>query len=161
EEVVGGEEAGDDRGGAGAEPPRQRDLAAQPEGDAIGWMQGLESAHDQVVAPGRDPQPTGVGRELARPLDLQLEEERDGSRKHVVARPQIGRGSGNADQPPPRRHAKTARSTALRSFSQLITAGAFESAVSGSLRPWPVRTQTTDSGGAAPSTVGKPWARSP
>src|SRR5215218_2134017 len=55
----------------------------------------------------------------------------------------------------------TARSTALRSFSQLITEGALERAVSGSLRPWPVRTQTTVSGLGAPSTVGRPWARRP
>ena len=48
-----------------------------------------------------------------------------------------------------------------RSLSQLITAGALPSAVSGSLRPWPVRTQTTDSGFAAPSTVGRPWASRP
>ena len=60
EEVVGGEEAGDDRRGAGAEPARQRDLAAQPEGDAVGGMQGLEGAHDQVVAPGRDVEPAGI-----------------------------------------------------------------------------------------------------
>ena len=53
EEVVGGEEAGDDRRRAGAEAAGQRDLAAQPEGDPVGGMQALEGPHDQVVAPGR------------------------------------------------------------------------------------------------------------
>ena len=33
--------------------------------------------------------------------------------------------------------------------------------MSGSLSPWPVRTQTTDWGGAEPSTTGSPWASRP
>ena len=39
--------------------------------------------------------------------------------------------------------------------------GALPSAVSGSLRPWPVRTQTTVSGAASPSATGRPCARIP
>ena len=148
EEVVGGEEPGDDRRGAGAEPARQRDLAAQPEGDPVGRVQALEGADDEVVAPGRDLEPAGVERELAGLLHLQLEVQRDRRRHRVVAGAEVGRGGGNADESVARGHqSKTARSTALRSLSQLITAGALPRAVSGSLRPWPVRTQTTDSGG--------------
>ena len=52
-------------------------------------------------------------------------------------------------------HSRTAFSTAAMSGSQGTTAPAWESAVCGSLRPWPVSTQTTRS---APST---PWASSP
>ena len=71
----------------------------------------------------------------------------DRRRHHVVARPEVGRGGGDADESAAAGHtSKTARSTALRSFSQLTTAGALPSAVSGSLRPWPVSTQTTDLG---------------
>jgi hypothetical protein len=60
EEVVGGEEPGDDRGGAGTEPTRQRNLTAQAEGDAVGRVQALEGADDEVVAPGRDVEPARV-----------------------------------------------------------------------------------------------------
>ena len=58
-EMVGGEEAGDDRRRARAEAARQRDLAAQPEGDPVGRAQALEGADDQVVAAGRQPAPPG------------------------------------------------------------------------------------------------------
>ena len=47
------------------------------------------------------------------------------------------------------------------SFSQPITGGAVLSAVSGSLRPWPVSTQTTVRGLSLPGAAGKPWARMP
>ncbi len=56
---------------------------------------------------------------------------------------------------------KTAFSTTLMSLTQLITGGALPSAVSGSLRPCPVRTQTTVSGLSIPSTTGRPWLRMP
>ena len=147
EEVVGGEEPGDDRRGAGAEAARERDLAAQPEGDAVGGVQALEGPHDEVVAPGRNLEPAGVERELAGLLHLQLQVQRHRRRHRVVAGAEVGRGGGDADESVASGQSKTARSTALRSLSQLITAGALPSAVSGSLRPWPVRTQTTDSGG--------------
>ena len=104
EEVVGGAEAGDDRRGAGAEPAGQRDLAAQAEGDAVGGMQALEGAHDQVVAAGRDIEAARVEGELAGLLDLQLEIERERRSHHVIARPEIGRGGGNADQSMAARH---------------------------------------------------------
>src|SRR5262249_39792207 len=136
-------------------------LAAQPKGDPVGGSQALEGAHDQVGPVGRHVEPAGVEGELARLFDLELEEERHGRRQHVVTRPEVGRGGRHAHEAVPRGHSNTARSTAPRWFSQLITAGALESAVSGSLRPWPVRTQTTDSGSGAPSTVGSPWASSP
>src|SRR4051794_19053282 len=110
-------------------------------------MQALEGAHDQVVAASGYGELAWVERELPRLLDLQLEEERGRRGEHVVAGPEVGRGGRGADEPMPHGQANTARSTAARSFSQLSTAGALERAVSGSLRPWPVSTQTTDSGG--------------
>ena len=67
EEVVGGEEAGDDRRGARAEAAGQRDLAAHAEGDRVGGAQALEGADDQVVAVGAHVGATRVEGELARP----------------------------------------------------------------------------------------------
>ena len=62
------------------------------------------------------------------------------------------------------RQERVSRKTAAQpaqSASQPITAGALPSAVSGSLSPWPVSTQTTVSGAAPPSATGSPWARIP
>src|SRR5215217_7771345 len=160
--MVSSEEPGDDRRGARAEASGEGDLAAHAEGDAVCGTQALEGTDDQVFPADGELRLFDVERELARLLDLELEPEGDRRRHHVVARPQVRRGGGDADQSAPRGHsANTARSTALRSFSQLTTGGAFESAVSGSLRPWPVSTQTTLSGTSAPSTTGSPWARRP
>lgn len=66
----------------------------------------------------------------------------------TVAIPRTGRR--------PVAQSKTIRSTAASSGSQPITGGALPSAVSGSLRPCPVRTQTTVSGSGSPAATGSP-----
>src|SRR5205823_519855 len=74
-------------------------------------------------------------------LDLRVQAERGG--EDVEPRTQVRRGRGHADEAPALHQIKTARSTAAMSGSHGTTAPASPSAVSGSLRPWPVSTQTT------------------
>ena len=64
-------------------------------------------------------------------------------------------------QAPTTAQSKTARSTAPTSASQPITPGALPSAVSGSLRPWPVSTQTTDVGRLAALRRRQPVSQDP
>jgi hypothetical protein len=103
-EVVCGGETGDDRGGARAEPPRNRNLAADAEADAVGGMQGLEGAYDEVVPPGRDVDPLRLDRELTRLGDLELELHGDRGRHDVIARTEIGRARRDPNQAPPLGH---------------------------------------------------------
>ena len=53
EQVVGGDQAGDDRRRARAEPAGERDLAADLEAQPVGRVQALERAHAEVRAVGR------------------------------------------------------------------------------------------------------------
>ena len=93
-EMVGGEQPGDDRRGAGAEARGERDLAADPKADVAGGAQVLEGAHAEVVAVKGDVEVLGLDREGAGLLHLELEVHGEGRREHVVARPQVGRGGG-------------------------------------------------------------------
>src|ERR671918_803691 len=67
-EVVGGEQAGHNRGGARAEARSKRDLAPDPEGDPVGGPERLERAHTEVGAIHRHVEPRGLDREGSRLL---------------------------------------------------------------------------------------------
>ena len=100
EHVVGGEQPGDDRGGARAEAAGQRDLRGDRE---------LERRRPGAGA--RTPAPRGSSRSrgtsssvwIAKApglLDLDLELQRQGRRQHVEARPEVGRRGGHANESP-------------------------------------------------------------
>ena len=108
-EVVGGEQPGDDRRGGGPEPARERDLAAQPEGDVVGGMEALEGADEQVVATGADVEPAGVERVGALLDHLQLELERQRRAEDVVAGPEVGGRRRDSDDPAAPAHQITTR----------------------------------------------------
>ena len=90
-EMVGGEQAGDDRRGARAQAGGQRDLALDPERDPVGGPQRLEGAHAEIGAVERNVQPLRLDRERADLLDLELEVHGERGRQHVIARAEIGR----------------------------------------------------------------------
>src|SRR5436305_11694879 len=106
-------------------------------------MKALKRTDDQVrTVTGK--LELGVDSEVAGLAHLELEMKRQRCCQHVKARAEIPRGGGDArDAASTERHSSTARSSADSSGSHGITAGAWESAVSGSFSPWPVRTQTT------------------
>src|ERR1039458_9383764 len=143
EQVIGGHQTRDDRGGTGTQAAAQRDLRRDPELKAVGRMQRLERAHDQIAAVERHIQRADHS-EGTRLHHLQLQVQREGGRQHVEAGTQVRRGGRYAHQPPaPERHPRTARSIAPSSGSDGTTPPAWASAVWGSLRQWPVSTQAT------------------
>ena len=133
---------GDERRRARAQPAGQRDVRADPEREAVRRMQARERAHARlrrsraIVQVGLDGEAPGLHH-----LELEVQRQRRGER--VEARPEVGRGAparGRRDvdlsraRPARRRRARGSHGT---------TAPAWASAVCGSLRPWPVSTQTT------------------
>ena len=90
-EMVGGQQAGDDCGGARAEAGGQGDLALDPERDPVGGPQHLEGAHAEIGAVEGNIQPFRLDRERADLLDLELEVHGERGRQHVISRPEIGR----------------------------------------------------------------------
>ncbi len=71
EQVVGGEQAGDDRRGARAEAAGERDVRADAESEVVGGVQALEGAHAEVVLVPRDVQ-VGLDGKAAGLCHLQL-----------------------------------------------------------------------------------------
>ena len=98
EQMVRGEQAGDDCRRAGAEAAGERDLTRDPEGEPVGGMQALERPHAEVAAVARDvalhldPELAGLG-------DLELEEERERGGQHVVPRAEVRRRRRHPDDP--------------------------------------------------------------
>ena len=149
--MIGGQQSGDDRRGAGPQSPAVRDLRTDPELEAVGWVQALERPHDQVVAVNPNIE-LGLHGKRACLHNLKLEVQGQRGRQHVEARPEVRGRGGDADQAPAREraHPSTARSSAGSSASHGTTAPACPSAVCGSLSPWPVSTQTTRRASPAP-----------
>ena len=150
EHVRGRQHARRVRRGAGAQPARQRDRRADPEGEVVGRMQPREAAHAEVAAVARDVE-LGLDGEAAGldHLELDVQRERRGERVEARARGSPtrrarGRAGGAAGHP------STASSTAARFGSQGTTPPAWSSAVSGSLSPWPVSTQAMRAAPSAP-----------
>src|SRR5271170_1917583 len=121
-------------------------------------MQPLERPDHKIVAAGRDRQ-VDVDRERAGLDHLELEVQRERGAEYIEARPEVrgrGRHAHHAPASQAGCHSSTARSIALSSGSQATTEPAWSSAVSGSLRPWPVSTHTTR---RTPSPA--PWTSKP
>ena len=97
EEVVGGDEAGDDRRRARAQPAVERDVRADAEGEAVGAVQALERAHEQVRAVARHVE-VGLDGERPRLLHLDLEVDRQRRAEGVEPGPEVGRRGGDADE---------------------------------------------------------------
>ena len=96
EHVIGRHQARDDRRRARAEAARERDLRADPEGEAVGRVQPLEGAHAEVLAPCA--RPAGRSRRRTRPSPRPRARAcSDERRRHAVeARAQVRRGRRHA-----------------------------------------------------------------
>ena len=103
-QVVGRQQAGQDRRRARSQPAGKRDLAADLEAQAVGRVERLERPHAEVRAVGGDGIAPGVDHELALLGNLQLEVQGQGRGEDVEAGAQVRRGSGDADQPAALRH---------------------------------------------------------
>jgi len=151
EHVGGRDEPGDVGRGAGPEPAGERHLRADAKREAVGRVQPREPADAEVAPVARDVELRLDG-EAAGLGDLELDVQRERRGEDVEARPEVRRRGGHAHEPaavhqePPR----TASSTAARFGSQAMTPPALSSAVCGSFRPWPVRTQATRRAPSAP-----------
>ena len=122
EQVVGREQARDDAGGARPQAAAERDRRADPELEAVGGLQPLESADDRLSRSRR------ICRSVSRPRSApvsststsRMQAERGG--QHVEARTEVRRRSRHPDpSAPTAAHRRTARSIALSSGSQGIT----------------------------------------
>src|SRR5581483_725650 len=136
---------------------------ADPELEPVRGREPLKRAHDKVRAIARELQ-LGRDRKRAGLHDLDLQLERQRGREHVEPGAEVRRRGGDADQSPPREahgesppadSPKTARSIAPISGSHGITPppcwrSTCASAVSGSLRPWPVSTHAIRRAPSAP-----------
>ena len=103
-QVVRGYQPGNDRGRAGAEAARHRDVAADLEAQAVRAVQPLEGPDAEVVAVGGEPLLPCVHLEgfALGHLELEVDVERGG--EDVVAGTQVGRGGGHPHQAPATGH---------------------------------------------------------
>jgi hypothetical protein len=97
EEVVGGHQARHVGRGAGPQPPAERDVGADPEGEVVGRVQPGEPAHRQVAMVAGDAQ-VGLDGEAAGLDDLELHVQRDRAREAVEPGAEVRRGGGDPDE---------------------------------------------------------------
>ena len=153
EDMLGRHQPGDDAGRARPKPPLSGIVEPTRNSKSSAGMQALERAHHQVlaVAPqvqvGDDREPPGL-----RPPRPSVQRQR--RRQHVEAGAEVGRRGGYPDAagtpPSPQDRALDRAELGLARDHARRPA---TSAVSGSLSPWPVSTQTTRSAPPAPCTI--------
>ena len=152
EEVVGGQQARR-RIAAALEPrpPESGMSERDPEREAVGRVQRARSRARTRLRRSRAIAQVGLDREAPGLDDLELEVQRERRGERVEARPEVGRATRARGRA--RRALHLAEHRALDggdSGSHGTTAPAWSSAVCGSLRPWPVSTQTIRPAPSAP-----------
>ncbi len=149
-QVVGGEQSGDDRRGAGAKAAAEGNPRGDAEREPVGGVQALERPDEEVAAIPRHIE-VRDHLERARLDNLKLEVQGECRCEHVEARAEVRARCRHADDPPAGQgHCSTARSIAPISGSHGTTAPAWPRAVCGSLSPWPVSTHTIRRAPSAP-----------